>query len=313
MLRLLLFTVMSLALGVTHLDGEDSTPEFRKAQGDDDTGVRVAAIKALGENGKAAIPELRKALRDENLSVQLAAIEILCTMGKDAIPELQTALRDESKFVRNTAINALARTGREAVPLLREELADQENWQPAQSALEEIHGSAYVYFFRAMILLTMIGSVWLNIYLSNLEIRWWRGMAFLVCLTAMFANYQLMTLLFWRVFPFPISYLRAGLLSIPSLIVLVADPFLEFYESISSGTGFGSNGSGTRADKHCSSCNRRVSTWARAGECCPHCGARWSYESSQAGSSGGSEMSTRAVLSILTVITFTAILLFNWW
>ncbi|BCW94924.1 MAG: HEAT repeat domain-containing protein [Fimbriimonadales bacterium] len=89
--------------------GALAVPILIQALGDGDSGVRVAACRALGQIGDSqAVPALIERLGDEEQSVRAAACGALGQIGdSQAVPALIGATRDSSSEVVNAAREAL--------------------------------------------------------------------------------------------------------------------------------------------------------------------------------------------------------------
>ena len=80
--------------------------------------------------------------------------------------------------------------------------------------------------------------------------------------------------LLWGVFAPFLAPLLAFRKRRPTRSLGVILGFVAFLKTPASSSGYGSYS----ISKNCSACGRPVSSAARAGQRCPHCGAYWSYE-----------------------------------
>jgi hypothetical protein len=118
-----------------------AVPGLLDALRDENSQVRTAAVKALGEIGdSAAVPEVLAAMvKDPSGDVRWMASAALGKMGTAAVPGLMNALRDEDWKVRRSAAEALwGMSEPAAVPGLMEALCDKNDVvrQAASGALE---------------------------------------------------------------------------------------------------------------------------------------------------------------------------------
>ncbi|MBZ0289589.1 MAG: HEAT repeat domain-containing protein, partial [Anaerolineae bacterium] len=106
-----------------------------------DVRVDAAFMLAKQTNNKetAAVPGLVEALYDEDSRIRTAAVKVLGEIGDpNAVPELLKLLNTESDgSIRWGITSALGRIGRVAVPGLVEALRD-ENWKVRRSAAEAL-------------------------------------------------------------------------------------------------------------------------------------------------------------------------------
>ena len=110
---------------------------------ENDGNIRWAVSAALGRMGKDAVPGLVEALRDENWKVRRSSAEALWAMGEpEAVPGLIVALNDRNDVVRQAAASALEAMSTMAVPELIKALGNRD--RPAALAaaqmLEKIGG-----------------------------------------------------------------------------------------------------------------------------------------------------------------------------
>jgi hypothetical protein len=89
---------------------EGVIPALVRALGDEDEGVRMAAVFALGDMGPEAVPGLIQALEAEDAEVREAAATVLGEIGPEAaeaVPALIETLDDGRPSVREAAAEAL--------------------------------------------------------------------------------------------------------------------------------------------------------------------------------------------------------------
>ncbi|NEN88796.1 MAG: HEAT repeat domain-containing protein [Okeania sp. SIO3H1] len=108
------------AVGEMGSEAKQFIPQLLQLFSDEDSDVRDAAATAVGEMGSEAkqfIPQLQQLLRDEDSRVRDAAATAVGEMGSEAkqfIPQLQQLLRDENSGVRSAAVRAVGNLGSEA-------------------------------------------------------------------------------------------------------------------------------------------------------------------------------------------------------
>ncbi|MCI0409463.1 MAG: HEAT repeat domain-containing protein, partial [Acidobacteria bacterium] len=117
---------------------QETLDRLLQALRDEDSGIREAAVEALGNlGGGAALEPLLKALRDGDLTVRWAVGKALRALGDHAALEpLLKALRDEDSDVREAAAWALGNLGdRAALDPLLQTLQDSAVRSAAAAAL----------------------------------------------------------------------------------------------------------------------------------------------------------------------------------
>ena len=129
------------ALGQIGPEAKAAVPALAQVLKDDDSSIRTAAARALGNIGTAAVPALLKALQNDDARVRAAsvtglgqispnAVSALGEIGADAkaaVPALVAAFKDASNELRTTIVAVLKAIGPVAVPILTRSLGDQEN------------------------------------------------------------------------------------------------------------------------------------------------------------------------------------------
>ena len=136
--------------GLAHIPGEAATRLLLKAADDSDSGLRAAALHALGQrDGPEAVPALLLAMGDASDYLARLATDSLVRTAPHAVPDLIAALqRDPHPRVRANAARALALIGDPAaIPALFGALEDDsvlvQHW--ADEGLERM-GVGQIYF-----------------------------------------------------------------------------------------------------------------------------------------------------------------------
>ena len=117
-------------LGMLGPQAEIAAAQLAQAMRDPEPAVRIDAVSALAQLGKAAVPHLTLALQEKDPHVRAAAAFSLGRIGLEAapaVPGLALALQDEEVGVRIEATVALRRIGPRAwaaVPALIQSLED---------------------------------------------------------------------------------------------------------------------------------------------------------------------------------------------
>jgi HEAT repeat protein len=107
-------------LGAIGGDSGTAIPSLIRALSDEETEVRLAVAKALGEiQAHAAIPALSKMLKDESPQVRLTAAAALISLGASAetlLPVLMKSLKSDQRDEQQHAALLLGELGPEAAP-----------------------------------------------------------------------------------------------------------------------------------------------------------------------------------------------------